>query len=128
MVTRILVQPDQKRDAAAAELVKTAHTWPVVTLKKAYGAFPKGTGFFGVPSSDGGHYLANTVVCNCPDYRRGHICKHLRACILLEAQETAKQPRRGYVELYPSCFASGCDDDPEAGESFCWRHVKVGAV
>lgn len=129
MVDKILVQPDPKRDAAAAELVKSAHTWPIVTLKQEYGAFPRGTAFLAAPGSSGRRWLCNTVVCECPDYRRSfNVCKHVRAAILLDEQERAKQPRRGYTELFPTCFANGCDDDPEPGESFCWRHVKVEAT
>jgi hypothetical protein len=44
------IRPDAKRDAAAVKLAEQAHIWPIVTLKKAFGAFPIGTRFYGVPS------------------------------------------------------------------------------
>jgi hypothetical protein len=33
-----------------------------------------------------------------------------------------------YVKLYPTCRASGCADDPEPREPYCYRHVLVDAV
>lgn len=127
MIDRIVVPPDAKRDAEAARLAEQAHTWPVYTLKKPHGAFPKGASFFGIPSSDGGRYLVNSVVCECPDYRRRSvICKHIRAVLLLDKQNQTPV-KKGYAELYPTCDASGCTDDPEPKESYCWRHTLVDA-
>ncbi len=126
MVSQILIRPDTKRDAAAAILAADAHTWPIVTLKKAFGAFPVGTAFFGVPSSDGGHYLCNTVVCQCVDYRRGNVCKHIRAACLVDERERTPV-KKDYAALYPSCWTKGCTDDLEPGEQACWRHVNVSA-
>jgi hypothetical protein len=37
------------------------------------------------------------------------------------------KPKRGYSELFPTCQASGCQDDPEPHEPYCWRHVVVSA-
>ena len=55
-------RPDARRDAAAAELVKGAHTWPRVTLKRDVNAFRAGEVFYGVPSSDGvNRYLATSA-------------------------------------------------------------------
>jgi len=103
MAIASIAQPDTKRDAAAAQLVKTAHTWPVVTLKQAFGAFPAGTTFRAVPGSSGKTYLANAVVCECPDYQRSHnVCKHVRALILAQAPAPKPAPRKKtYSELFP---------------------------
>lgn len=125
-ISSIAVPADPKRDAAAAELAESAHTWSTGTLTKAWGAFPVGTGFFYVPSSDGGHYQTNAVFCRgCVDYRRGYICKHIRAVVLFTEQN--RTPLKGYKELYPTCWTDGCTDDPEPGEEACWRHVNVSA-
>lgn len=127
MVTRILVQPDTKRDAAAAELVKMAHTWPVVTLKKAYGAFPTGSTFYAVPSSskDEASYIANHVTCSCPDYKRA-TCKHIRAVILF-TEQAVRPARQGYASLYNFCAESGCQDERVKYSDFCDRHALVDA-
>ena len=86
-MTTQIVPPDAKRDAAAAVLAATAQTWPKVTLKQAYGAFPAGTVLRRAPSCSGNgtHYLVNAVVCECADYQRaGNVCKHVRAIRLAE--------------------------------------------
>ena len=84
-------RPDPKRDAAAAELVQIAGTWPRVTLRRDVGAFRWGEHFFGVPSSQPGrYYLTNPRYCSCPDYqRRASGCKHQRAVALHQAAEAA---------------------------------------
>ncbi len=83
-MNRPTFSPDARRAAAAAELVKGAYCWPVVTLKVAVGAFRQGGRFFAVPSSKpGASYLANERFCACPDYQqRGSGCKHQRAVVL----------------------------------------------
>ena len=86
-------RPDPKRDAAAAELVRSAGHWPRVTLRRHVGAFRQGEHFFGVPSSQPGrNYLTDPRFCSCPDYQqRASGCKHQRAVALhLAAKEAAE--------------------------------------
>lgn len=126
-------RPDPKRDAAAAILAQTAQTWPVVTLKKAHGAFPVGTRFYGIPSSTPGtHYLTNLQACSCPDYQeRGANCKHQRAAVLFEQrlqQEAAAhaapapQPRKTYAQLTGGCERPGCPEDAIGKTGRCGAH------
>ena len=126
-------RPDTRRAAAAAELVKGAHCWPVVTLKRDVGAFRAGERFFGVPSSTPGVcYLANARFCACPDYqRRGSGCKHQRAVLLhlaaIEGTEGADEaphsPRRAMCgvcarQLPAGVLAGLCADCAEDGRMF----------
>jgi hypothetical protein len=82
----IAIPADAARDAKAAELMKTAHLWHIVTLRKPFGSFKVGDSFLLTPNG----YRCNTVACECQDYRRGHICKHVRVAVKLDAQNTAK--------------------------------------
>jgi hypothetical protein len=79
---------EQRRDACARQLVKSA-PWPIATLNKPHGAFPAGTVFYRVPSSDPSRrYLANDRACECKDYQRaGNVCKHVRAVRMWQARE-----------------------------------------
>lgn len=129
-VDSIAVPPDAKRDAAAAELLKTAHLWPVFTLKKPHGSFPAGTTFRRAPGSRGASYLVNSVACECPDYQRSsHICKHIRAMVLLEdRQRQAARPATNttWRECQRKC---GALVDPLAFNqrycSGCWERLSL---
>lgn len=134
MVESIIVRPDARRDAAAATLATQLHTWPVVTLKTAHGAFPAGTQFLAAPGSKGQRYLCNAVVCQCADYERGgHVCEHVRAVLLagrklaVGVEAPAPKPRTRYTDLFPECAVKACHLDPEDGELFCRAHRLVDA-
>ena len=88
-VASIAVPPDAKRDARAAELVASVAIWPGVTLRQPYGSFEAGSRFRQATGSHGERYLVNAVVCECQDYRTGHICKHIRAFVRFEADRLA---------------------------------------
>ena len=119
----IPIPPDPKRDTRARELVPQVKTWHTGTLKQPWGAFEIGTAYFITPN---GH-RCNAVRCSCPDYEEGgYICKHVRAIVMADAQNVAK-PAWRYEDLVPTCQASGCDNDPEPKEPYCWRHVLVDA-
>jgi len=119
----IPIPPDQKRDAKARDLAKTAHTWNVVTLKQDWGAFPKGSQALQTPNG----YRVNAVWCECPDYAEwGNICKHIRCIVFLDAQRTTPLPKR-YEDVVPTCQEPGCDNDPEPRERYCWKHWLVDA-
>src|SRR4051812_36419721 len=125
----IAVPADPKRDAKARALVPSVGSWPLWTLKQAFGSFEPGTTFRRAYGSNGARYLVNAVACECPDYAEwGHICKHIRAIVLWEAsqQQPAAQPapaprkaRPSYDELYPSC-AAGCGDLVEKQGQRCY--------
>jgi hypothetical protein len=124
-VASIAVPPDPARDARAAALAPSVGSWPRFTLKRPYGAFPAGTVFRRAPSSvgDGTRYLVNEVACSCPDYQHnGAICKHIRALVLFEQQQTATvpTPRARYEDLFPAC-KSGCGEVAEARDGYCDR-------
>lgn len=102
----IIVHPDPKRDARARDLVPQVARWPKHTLKVQWGAFDAGTVFRRVPSctTDDTRYLANAVVCQCPDYQRaGNVCKHIRA-IRLDAEQAREaaviKPRARYEDIF----------------------------
>ena len=98
-VHSIAVPPDAKRDARAAQLVDLVPTWPVFTLNQPHGSFPVGTQFRQATGSHGERYLVNSVVCECLDYGRGFVCKHIRAVVLFEAgQQPAIREVRGRYE------------------------------
>ena len=107
-VSSIAVPPDAKRDARARELVAHVATWPLFTLKQPHGSFPVGSQFRQATGSHGERYLANAVVCECCDYDRGNVCKHIRAVVLWEAgQEPAPAPRSRYEALFEGCLDCG---------------------
>lgn len=129
-VSSILIPPDQKRDAKARELVSRVKTWHVGTLNRPWGAFEAGTVYRITPSG----WQCNAVYCRCPDYRGGHICKHIRAIVLWE-QEQARldteidaaiadalgESSFSWAELrasMPSC-AAGCGNLIDGRGSFC---------
>lgn len=120
-LNRIPIPPDDARDKRARELMPEIKTWHTGTLKQPWGAFEPGAAYFITRS---GH-RCNAVWCSCPDYKRGHICKHVRAVAMADQQQASK-PKR-YEDLVPTCQAKGCDADPEPRESFCWRHALVDA-
>jgi hypothetical protein len=129
-VSSIAVPPDPKRDARARELAPLVGTWPKHTLRVAWGAFEAGTTFRRAPGSQGARYLVNAVACECPDYQQGgYICKHVRAVVLFEQRQARPDPtpKASYSDLFPSCAAKGCTDDPEPGERYCYRHRLVDA-
>jgi hypothetical protein len=106
------ITPDPKRDADAAVLAEQAITWPVVTLKRAFGAFPVGSIFYGVPSRSkpGARYLANALACQCPDYqRRGAMCAHVRAVRLFE--QTRQQAEGSADQADPTTDLGLATDD-----------------
>lgn len=118
----IPIPPDAARDKKARELVPQVKTWHTGTLKRPWGAFEAGTAYFITRNG----YRVNAVFCTCDDYKRGHICKHIRAVVLSDAQKVTK-PAPTYEALYPTCQEHGCDNDPEPKELYCWRHVLVDA-
>jgi hypothetical protein len=134
----IMVPPDFKRDARAKALAPFVGTWPLYTLRVAWGAFPAGTVFRRAPSSkdDGSRYRVNSVACECPDYQeRGNVCKHVRAHRLWERRETTPAPRTTYADLFPACRVCGdLTDDARhrlcdrcaAGREWLARRVAVG--
>lgn len=117
-LNKIAVPPDPKRDAKARELVPQIKTWHTGTLKQPWGAFERGTAYFITLS---GH-RCNAVRCSCQDYQSGHICKHVRAVVLSDAQKVTK-PHMRYEDLLPVCQQSGCQNDPaRRGERYCDVH------
>lgn len=126
-LSQISIPADAVRDQKAAELAKTAHVWPVVTLRKPWGSFNVGDQFRVTPNG----YRVNAVVCECEDYQRFHnICKHIRAIVLLEQRPTPTRIRvyhQKYSALFPECAVDGCDLDPEPHEKYCHKHVLVDA-
>jgi hypothetical protein len=48
------------------------------------------------------------------------------AAYLVEA-DAPVAARASYADLFPSCRAQGCQDDPEPRERYCGRHVLVDA-
>jgi hypothetical protein len=101
-VASIAVPPDPRRDALARELATAAHTWPIITLKRAHGSFDAGTTFRRCPGSRGATYLVNTVACECPDYQRSqNICKHVRAMVIFEAGR--QQPPATPTTIWKPC-------------------------
>jgi hypothetical protein len=65
-------------------LVDQVKTWHTGTLNRPWGAFEAGTVYRITPN---GH-RCNSVFCSCDDYRRGHICKHVRAVVIAEAEQS----------------------------------------
>lgn len=120
-LNRIPITPDAARDAKARQLVKTAHTWPTITLKQPYGAFKVGDSFLVTPNG----YRVNHVVCECPDYATwGNVCKHIRCVVMLDEQAITKPaPRKTYDDLVPSCDVVACNDEREPGQRFCYDHL-----
>lgn len=114
----IPIPPDASRDAKARDLLAEMHLWHTGTLKQQWGAFEPGTAYFITLS---GH-RCNAVFCSCPDYRRGHICKHVRAVVMADAERTTRFVKR-IEELIPTCKETGCQDDPEPRSEYCWRHL-----
>jgi hypothetical protein len=43
------------------------------------------------------------------------------------SDQTATTTLSTYERLYPVCLATGCQDDPEPREQFCYRHQLVDA-
>ena len=128
-MARPTFRPDARRDAAAAELVQSAYCWPVVTLKRAVGAFRAGDRFYGVPSSEAGRfYVTNERFCACPDYqRRGSGCKHQRAVALhLAALEGAAE--RPQPEQQAEALAPTADEDALVELAFAALSPDAGAV
>lgn len=121
-VSSIAIPTDAARDKKAAELAKTAHTWPVVTLKRAHGSFEAGTRFRQTPNG----YRVNAVACECKDYLvAGNICKHIRTIVLLEQRPAVREVKSRYAEVFGICDAKGCDEDRARGERYCDRHILV---
>lgn len=119
-VSSIAIPTDASRDKKAAELVKTAHVWPVVTLRKPWGSFNVGDQFRITPNG----YRVNAVVCECPDYRvSNNICKHIRAIVLLEQRGQVREVKSRYAEIFGLCDAKYCSEDRARGERYCDRHV-----
>ena len=135
VVNTIAAPPEPRRDAAARKLLPFVKTWAIVTLRQAYGVFPAGTVLRAAPSSnldENGqpkrHYLANNLVCQCPDYElRGHVCKHVRAILLYEESLKAAPKPKSYRDLFGVCDDKGCDEDRLPNERYCERHVLVDA-
>jgi hypothetical protein len=114
-VDRIAIPPDAARDARARELAKTAHTWPVVTLRKPWGRFKVGDRFRQTPNG----YRCNAVACSCPDYAEwGNICKHVRAVVLLEQRGPIRPVRQRFADLFPSC---PCGEISENRDGLCYQ-------
>ena len=44
-----------------------------------------------------------------------------------KAEEAASVALSTYERLYPACSVTGCQDDPEPREQFCYRHQLVDA-
>ena len=65
-------RPDERRDAAAAEIAAGAAGWLQIRLRRPHGTFPAGSKFYGVPSSkaDGSFYYTNLKACSCADYAK----------------------------------------------------------
>lgn len=124
-IQSISIPRDAARDARAKALVPQVKLWHTVTLKQPYGSFPRGAVFFQTPKG----YRVNAVVCTCPDYANaGNICKHLRAVVLADQAKQTPKPKPAYADLFMSCKAKGCDNDPEHdGDGYCWRHVLTDA-
>lgn len=117
-LSSILIPPDAARDAKARELLATEfHVWHLGELKQPWGSFEVGTGYFITRNG----YTCNTVFCSCPDYKRGHICKHVRCVVMADAQIVTK-PKR-IEDLMPTCQQPRCQNDPaRAGERYCSNH------
>lgn len=107
-VQSIAVPPDAKRDARARALAPHVATWPVFTLKQPHGSFPVGAQFRQATGSHGERYLVNAVVCECCDYDRGNVCKHIRAVVLWEAgQQPAPAPASRHT-MHRPCLRKAC--------------------
>lgn len=120
----IKIPPDAARDHKARELAKTAHLWPIVTLRKPWGSFKAGDQFRQTPNG----YRCNAVVCECYDYvHNGAICKHVRAYALLQERPAVKPVLVRFEEIYGVCDARGCNEDRARGEHYCDKHVLVDA-
>ena len=130
-VASIAVPPDPKRDARARELVAKVATWPVFTLKQPHGDFPVGSQFRQATGSRGEKYLVNAVVCECADYERGNVCKHIRAVVAFEQRQ---QPKAlpSYSDLFDAC--RDCGDLADGLDGRCdrcasdreWQQRRVG--
>lgn len=106
----IAIPADAARDGRARALVPYVASWPLFTLKQPFGSFETGTVFRRAPGSNGAHYLVNAVACQCPDYAEwGHICKHVRAIVMWEAQAAAPK-RTPMTDLYRRCARVGCEE------------------
>lgn len=89
---------------------------------------------------------ADAAGCSCPAYqKRGYsVCSHMLAAReaanhdalaawlgepapVQPKQADRPKPLKRYEDLMPTCKATGCQDDPERGEPFCWRHAVVSA-
>lgn len=130
-LSSIAVPADPKRDARARELVPFVASWPRHTLKVQWESFEAGTTFRRATGSHGARYLVNAVACECPDYQQaGHVCKHVRAVVLWEAEQArvdaeiervlGPAPLKTYADLYPAC-KTGCGDVSETRDGYCER-------
>lgn len=122
-VQSIAVPADAKRDERARALTPFVGSWPKHTLKVAWGSFEAGTTFRRATGSKGEKYLVNAVACECPDYQQaGFICKHIRAVVLFEQEQSATvaapRPRPSYADLFPAC---PCGDVADSRDGLCDR-------
>ena len=68
---------------------------------------------------------ADAAGCSCMwSQRRGSPCSHR---IAVASTIERPNPTRTVDDLWPSCQAQGCTDDPEPHERYCHRHVLVDA-
>ena len=113
-LNRIPVPPDPKRDEKARELVKGWRLWPVKTLKRDEGAFKRGDQFFVINGHD-----TSAVYCSCKDYqKRGAICGHIRAVVMLDRQSVTRteQPAE---PLFPRCRSCNRRSDYQPCDDCC---------
>ena len=126
-----MIPADAARDARARALVPQVKLWHVVTLTRPHGSFPAGAVFRQTPNG----YRVNAVVCECDDYKRGHICKHIRAIVLAEQPAPSR-----YEALFARCRACGdlhegrpdrlcerCDSELAYQERLAAKRAMVGA-
>ena len=53
--------------------------------------------------------------------------RHAKRAADRAREAAARKPLKGYADLYKTCQASGCTDDPEPREAFCYSHATVSA-
>jgi SWIM zinc finger len=116
------IVPSAAQRANAARQLERAAEWRTVRID--------GVRYVILASATSGHTYtvrADAAGCSCPWYAKTERpCSHMVA-VKLAAPTVTISPYARYGDLFPSCAATGCQDDPEPRSRYCHRHVLVDA-